>query len=572
MTEASLVIRGGTVVDGSGGAPFLADVAVAGGRIVAVGPNLPPGAEEIDATGLLVTPGFVDVHTHYDAQATWSARLDSSTLNGVTTVLVGNCGVGFAPCLPANRDKLVELMEGVEDLPEVVLTEGLPWNWDSFPSYLDALAARHYDCDIVTQVTHAALRLHVMGDRAVAHADSTPADRAEMARLAAEGVRAGAIGFSTSRAMFHRTLAGVQTPTYGAPEAELAEIGAAAGAAGAAWLQVISDFDDPDAEFAMLQRVAVAAGTPLTFSLLQRESRPWLWQAMLEHVEQARSQGVTMMGQVMGRPVGLMFGWELSQHPFLARPSYAAVAGLPMAERVAALRDPALRARIIAEETADPALAARLNNWDRLFRLGSPPEYEPDPSTSVGAVAARLGVDPAGLAYDWMLEQDGRAILNRPLINYADGDLEAVRAMLEHPMTLVGLGDGGAHVGYICDASCMTHMLVHWTRDRSRGPKLPVEFAVKRITRDNAAAIGLTDRGLVQPGMKADLNVIDYARLSMDVPSMHYDLPAGGKRLVQGAQGYVATVLNGEVVYREGVATGALPGRLVRGGREQGAR
>ena len=567
MAAASLVIRGGTVVDGSGAPPFQADVAVAGGRIVAVGKGLPPGAEEIDATGLLVTPGFVDVHTHYDAQATWSSRIDSSTLNGVTTVLVGNCGVGFAPCTPANRDKLVELMEGVEDLPEVVLTEGLPWNWESFPSYLDALAARHYDCDIVTQVTHASLRLHVMGDRAVAHADSTAEDRAEMARLAAEGVRAGAIGFSTSRAMFHRTLAGVHTPTYGAPEAELAEIGAAVGAAGAAWLQVISDFDDPDSEFAMLQRVATHAKTPLTFSLLQRESRPWLWKAMLDHVEKARAEGVTMMGQVMGRPVGLMFGWELSQHPFVARPAYAAVAGLPIAERIAALRDAGLRARILAEPTADPALAARLNNWDRLFKLGSPPEYEPDPSTSCGAVAARMGVDPAGLAYDWMMEQDGRAILNRPLINYADGDLEAVRAMLEHPMTLVGLGDGGAHVGYICDASCMTHMLAHWTRDRSRGPKLPVEFAVKRITRDNAAAIGLTDRGLVAPGMKADLNVIDYARLSMDVPSMQYDLPAGGKRLVQGARGYVATVLNGEVVYREGVATGALPGRLVRGAR-----
>jgi len=321
MAEASLVIRGGMVVDGSGGAPFQADVAVAGGHIVAVGPNLPPGAEEIDARGLLVTPGFVDVHTHYDAQATWSSRIDSSTLNGVTTVLVGNCGVGFAPCTPANRDKLVELMEGVEDLPEVVLTEGLPWNWESFPSYLDALAARHYDCDIVTQVTHASLRLHVMGDRAVAHADSTAEDRAEMARLAAEGVRAGAIGFSTSRAMFHRTLAGVHTPTYGAPEAELAEIGAAVGAAGAAWLQVISDFDDPDSEFAMLQRVATHAKTPLTFSLLQRESRPWLWKAMLDHVERARAEGVTMMGQVMGRPVGLMFGWELSQHPFVANPA-----------------------------------------------------------------------------------------------------------------------------------------------------------------------------------------------------------------------------------------------------------
>ena len=559
-----LVIRGGTVVDGSGGAPFEADVAVQDGRIVQLGQVSARGAEEIDAKGLLVTPGFVDVHTHYDAQATWSSRLDSSTLNGVTSVLIGNCGVGFAPCEPRNRDALVELMEGVEDLPEVVLTEGLPWNWTDFPSYLDALASRRFDCDVVAQVTHAALRLHVMGERAVAHGDSTPADRAAMARLAAEGIRAGAIGFSTSRAMFHRTLAGVHTPTYGAPEAELAEIGRAVGQAGAAWLQVISDFDDPEAEFALLQRVATAAGTPLTFSLLQRESRPWLWRTMLEQVERARSEGVTMLGQVMGRPVGLMFGWELSQHPFIGRPSWAALGALPFGERLAALRTPEVRARLLAERTADPALVTRLENWDRIFRLGTPPDYEPLPETSVGAEARRRGLDPAALCYEWMLEDGGKAILNRPLINYADGDLEAVRAMLEHPMTLVGLGDGGAHVGYICDASCMTHMLAHWTRDRARGPKLPLEFAVKRITRDNAAAIGLTDRGLVREGMKADLNVIDYARLGMQRPEMRYDLPAGGKRLVQGATGYVATVLAGAVVSRDGEATGALPGRLVR--------
>jgi N-acyl-D-aspartate/D-glutamate deacylase len=546
-------------------------VAIKNGRILAVGKFPGRGAEEIDAKGLLVTPGFVDVHTHYDAQATWSSRITSSTLNGVTTVLIGNCGVGFAPCRPEKRDALVKLMEGVEDLPEVVLTEGLPWNWESFPDYLDALAARHYDCDIVAQVTHAALRVHVMGERAEAHADSTPEDRAAMARLAAEGIRAGAIGFSTSRAMFHQTKAGIHIPTYGAPEIELAEIGRAAGEAGAAWLQVISDFDEPEAEFAMLQRIAAEAGTPLTFSLLQRESRPWLWRTMLDHVERARAEGVTMTGQVMGRPVGLMFGWELSQHPFLARPSYQGIAHLPFPERLRALRDPDLKACIIAEETADPGLQARLNNWERIFRLGDPPEYEPDPATSVAAEARRLGVDPQSLCYDWMLERDGKAILNRPLINYANGDLEAVRQMLTHPMTLVGLGDGGAHVGYICDASCMTHMLTHWTRDRSRGPKLPLEFAVKRITRDNAAAIGLKDRGLVAPGMKADLNIIDYDRLAMKQPEMRYDLPAGGKRLVQGAEGYVATILNGEVVTREGEATGALPGRLVRGARKGAA-
>ncbi len=563
--EFDLVVRGGTVVDGSGAAPHEADVAITAGRIAAVGKVAGGGREEIDARGLIVTPGFVDIHTHYDAQATWTGRILSSSINGVTTALIGNCGVGFAPCRPENRDALVKLMEGVEDLPEVMLTEGLPWNWESFPQFLDALGARGYDCDIATQVPHAALRVHVMGDRAAAYADSTPDDRAEMACLAAEGVRAGALGFSTSRAMFHRALDGTQTPTYGAPEIELLDIARASGAAGASWTQVISDFDDPEAEFAMLRRIAAGAGIPLTFSLLQRENRPALWRTLLGYVDRACADGVRMSAQVMGRPVGLMFGFELSQHPFLARPSYQAIAHLLFAQRIAALRDPALRARILSEETADPALLARLNTWAKIFPLGDPPEYEPPPEKSVAAMAAARGVDVQALCYDLMMEKDGRAILNRPLLNYAEGDFAVIRDMMTHPHTLMGLGDGGAHVGYICDASCMTHMIAHWTRDRTRGPKLPLEFAVKRITRDSALALGLADRGLVAPGMKADLNVIDYARLGMRVPEMRYDLPAGGKRLVQQADGYVATILSGAVTYREGIATNALPGRLVWG-------
>lgn len=570
MAEYDLVLRGGTVVDGSGGAPREADVAISGRRIAEVGRIAGSGREEIDARGLVVTPGFVDIHTHYDAQATWTGRIQSSSNNGVTTALIGNCGVGFAPCRPEKRDALVKLMEGVEDLPEVVLTEGLPWNWESFPQYLDALGAREYDLDIVTQVTHAALRVHVMGERAEAHADSTEADRAEMARLAAEGIRAGAVGFSTSRAMFHKTLAGIPIPTYGAPEVELAEIGRAAGAAGASWLQVISDFDEPEKEFAMLRRISEHARTPLTFSLLQRENRPALWRDILGFVDRANAEGTNIKGQVMGRAVGLMFGFELSQHPFLERPSYKAIANLPFAQRIAALRDPGLRARIIAEETADPGLRARLNNWEKIFPLGEPPEYEPAPETSVAAVARARGVDVQGLCYDMMLEKDGRAILNRPLLNYADGDFAVIREMMTHPHTLMGLGDGGAHVGYICDASCMTHMIAHWTRDRTRGPKVPLEFAVKRITRDSALALGLADRGLVAPGMKADLNVIDYSRLKLRRPEMRYDLPAGGKRLMQEADGYVATILAGQVTYREGQAMAALPGRLVRGPQRAG--
>ncbi|MBL6458413.1 amidohydrolase family protein [Belnapia sp. T6] len=565
--EPSLVIRRGTVIDGSGGEPYEADIAIGGGRILAVGKVAARGAAEIDAKGMIVTPGFVDIHTHYDAQATWSSRLDSSSLHGVTTALIGNCGVGFAPCRPAARDALVKLMEGVEDLPEVVLTEGLPWNWETFPQFLDVLGARHYDMDVAAQVCHAPLRVHVMGDRAAAYAEATPEECAEMARLAAEGIRAGALGFSTSRAIAHKTLDGTHTPTLGTPEAELETIGRAVGDAGASWLQVISDFDEPEQEFDRLQRIAAASGRPMTFSLLQRESRPWLWRYLLERIEAANAAGVPMTGQVMGRPVGLMFGFDLSQHPFMARPSWAEVARLPREARMAALRDPGFRARILAEEVPDPSLRDRLNTWDMIFPLGDPPEYEPRPETSVGAVARAQGVDPAALCYDWMMERDGKAILNRPIINYADRDLEAVRAMVEHPRTLMGLGDGGAHVGIICDSSSTTHLLAYWTRDRQRGPRLPLPFAVKRLSRDNALALGLADRGLIAEGKKADLNVIDYDRLQIGVPELRYDLPAGGKRLVQGAAGYVATIVNGEVVSREGQPTGALPGRLVRGAR-----
>ena len=563
---ADLVIRGGTVVDGSGAAPFAADVAITDGRISDIGRIAERGREEIEADGLIVTPGFVDIHTHYDGQAVWDSHLAPSAWHGVTTALMGNCGVGFAPCREADRDRLIELMEGVEDIPGPILHEGLDWRWETFPEYLDALDAKPRDIDIGTLLPHGALRVHVMGERAEAHAEATEAECAEMARLAAEGLAAGAVGISTSRALAHRTLDGRHIPTLGAPEAELEALARTLRAHGSGWLQVISDFDDPaEEEFARLRRVAAVAGRPLTFSLLQRESKPGFWRWLLDRVEEANAAGVPMFGQVMGRPVGLMFGFELSQHPFLTRASYRDVAHLPLAERVAALRDPARRARILSEPTDDAGLKARLNNWDKIFPLGDPPDYEPPPERSVAAMAAARGMSPEALCYDLMLERDGRAILNRPLLNYADGDLAAIREMMTHPHTLMGLGDGGAHVGYICDASCMTHMLVHWARDRTRGPKLAIEQAVKRISADNAAAMGLADRGVVAAGRKADINVIDFARLRMRAPEMHYDLPAGGKRLVQRAEGYVATILSGAVTYREGEATGALPGRLVRG-------
>ncbi len=564
MAEASLIIRGGTLVDGTGGQPFEADLVVAHGRIAAIGRNLsvPRGTPELDARGHLVTPGFVDIHTHYDAQATWTSEILSSSLHGVTTALLGNCGVGFAPCRPESRDMLVKLMEGVEDLPEVVLTEGLPWNWESFPEYLNALEARPYDMDIATQVPHAALRVHVMGRRGFEREPANAEDRAEMARLAREGIAAGALGFSTSRAIAHKTRAGEPTPTLGAAEIELAEIAAGLGGG---WMQLISDFDDPaEEEWERLMRIARIAKRPMTFSLLQRESRPDFWRWILQQVSAANAGGIQVTGQVMGRPVGLMFGWELSQHPFLTRAGFREVAHLPITERAAALRDPERRARILAEPT-EPALQARLNNYARIYKLT--PDYEPPPEASVLEQAKRLGRDPEDLCYDWMLEEDGRAILNRPLLNYADGNLDAIREMVTHPHTLMGLGDGGAHVGYICDASAPTHMLTHWARDRARGGRLPVEFVVKRLAADNAGALGLHDRGRLAVGLRADINVVDFDKLAIERPNMRYDLPAGGKRLVQGARGYRATICAGEIVHEHGQATGALPGRLIRGGK-----
>ncbi len=562
---ADLLIRGGTIVDGSGGAPYEADIAVQDGRIAAIGRIAAAGAQEIDARGRIVTPGFVDVHTHYDAQATWGSHITPSSWNGVTTALIGNCGVGFAPCRPGERDMLVKLMEGVEDIPEVVLTAGIPWNWETFPQFLDALAARRFDMDVATQVPHAAVRVYVMGRRGAEREPATPDDRAAMARLAAEGIRAGALGFSTSRTIAHKTLAGEHTPTLHAAEAELAEIGRAVGETGAGWLQVISDFDDPDEEFALLRRVASAAGRPMTISLLQRESRPALWRQLLGHIEAANAGGARILGQVMSRPIGVMLGLEISQNPFIGRPSYRAVANLPFAERLAAFRDPSFRARILAEETADPILKHRLNTWDRIFPLGDPPDYEPPPEASLAAMAAARGVDAASLCYDMLLERDGKTILYRPIINYADYTLDAVQTMMQHPHTIMGLGDGGAHVSIICDASCPTTTITHWTRDRTRGGLLPLEWIVKRLSGDGAAALGLADRGRIAVGLKADINVIDHARLTAHAPEVLYDLPSGGRRLVQRTEGYEATIVAGVPVQLHGEATGALPGRLVRG-------
>ncbi|MBM3647141.1 MAG: amidohydrolase family protein [Alphaproteobacteria bacterium] len=567
MSSADLVIRNGTIVDGCGGDPHEADLAVTDGKITTIGGAIAKGAEEIDARGKLVVPGFVDVHTHYDAQVTWSERLSPSSWNGATTVLLGNCGVGFAPCRDDQHALLINLMEGVEDIPEVVMTEGLPWNWHSFPDYLDAIAARRYDADVAAQVPHAALRVYVMGERGADREPATDEDRRRMAALTTEGLRAGALGFSTSRTLNHRAADGRSIPTLRAEEAELTAIAQAMRATAAGWLQIVSDFEDQRAEIGLFRRLARESGRPVTISMLQSHVKPDNWRTLLAEIGEANAEGLRITAQVRSRPTSVLLGFELSQNPFMGRPSCKAIAHLPFAERLAELRKPEFRAQLLNETSEGGGRDRRVDRWDRMFPFGDPPDYEPGPDKSIAAIAAREGRRPEAVAYDLLLQRDGREMLYLPVTNYAAGNLDVVREMIASPNTLIGLGDGGAHVGIMCDATATSYTLTHWTRDRGRGALFPVAWAIKRLAADNAAAIGLDDRGVLAVGKKADINILDYDRLRLRAPQVIYDLPAGGKRLVQRTEGFEATIVSGAVVYRHGEATGALPGRLVRGAR-----
>jgi N-acyl-D-aspartate/D-glutamate deacylase len=566
MSNPDLVIRGGTVADGSGGELFEADVAIAGGRISEVGKVSVGGREEIDARGKLVTPGFVDVHTHYDGQVTWSQDITPSSQNGVTTAVMGNCGVGFAPCRPADHTRLIQLMEGVEDIPEPVLSAGIPWAWESFPDYMHWLSKRDFDIDVGAQLPHAALRVYVMGERGARRDPSTAADNAAMARLAGEAVRSGALGFSTSRTLNHRTSTGDFTPTLKAGEDELTAIAGAMQAEGRSVLQFVLDLSTINEDLPMMLRVADQTRCPISFSITQNDRSPQRWRQTLDEINAAAKRGLSVTAQIAARPVGLLLGLELSRNPFQTHPSYKAIAHLPLAERLARLRQSEVRKAILSETataTDDPLFFRP--NYDKMFLLGDPPDYEQPPENALGPQARRQGRQPEELAYDAMLSDDGRGMLYVPFLNYADGNLDATREMLTDPRSVPGLSDGGAHCGIICDASFPTYLLTHWTRDRRRGEKLSIPFVVAAQSRKTALSVGLTDRGLIASGCKADVNVIDYNRLHLHPPKVHYDLPVGGRRLLQDVDGYEATIVSGVVTRRHGEATGQRPGKLIRG-------
>jgi N-acyl-D-aspartate/D-glutamate deacylase len=562
MPEHDLIIRGGTVLDGTGAPARTADIAVSDGVITGVGAVDGQASRELDADGLLVTPGLVDIHVHYDGQATWDDRLIPSSWHGVTTVVAGNCGVGFAPVRPADHERLIQLMEGVEDIPGAALHEGLPWTWRSFPEFLDALDGRRYDVDLATHVPHGALRLHVMGERGAQGEAATPDDIVAMAELARQAVESGAIGFSTSRTRNHRSSTGEYTPSLTAEADELLGIATEIGRAGTGVLQAVSDFDDVDAEFALFRSMAEASGRPLSFSLA--DVRGHRWRRQLELLEEANADGVRMRGQAAARAIGILLGLQCTLHPFLGNPVHQELAALPVAEQARRMADPDVKRRLLEVARTDGGM---LRGFDRMFELGDPPDYEPDPSTSIAARAEREGREPIDLAYDLLIQDEGRTFLYGPIINWFEGNLDAVGAMLAHEHTVPGLSDGGAHVGTICDASFPTTLLSYWGRDRDEG-RIDLPYLVRQHTRDTAETVGLLDRGVLAPGYRADANLIDFDALRPRRPEMRHDLPAGGKRLLQRADGYVATLVKGEVTYERGEPTDALPGRLVRGARK----
>jgi len=568
-----LVIRNAFLVDGTGAPGRMADVAVDGELISAVEPAgaITDGLQVIDADGLLLTPGFVDVHTHYDAQATWDPFVTPSGWHGVTTALMGNCGVGFAPAAPDSHEWLIQLMEGVEDIPGAALTEGIKWGWESYPEYLDVLEQLPRVMDIGSSIAHGPLRAYVMGQRGGANGEPTDAEIDEMSRLVEEALRAGAFGFTTSRTPIHKAKDGELVPGTTADEHELLGIAAAIARVGHGVFGFAPDHAlVPVQEWPWMRKVAALTGQPICVNLNQSDKAPEVWREVLRLLDQAHADGLPIIAQVAGRSIGILYCLQGSVHPLLFHPAYQEIASLPLADQLVALAEPERRRRIIEDIPDDGGFfqSAVLNGLGRIWLVDDENiDYEPAEVDSVAAVAARSGVPPMQLVLDQLVARDGNGMLYAPFFNYTYGDLSFTEAVTRHPHTRMGLSDGGAHCGAICDGGMPTFMLTHWTRDRTRGEKLPLEYIVRRQTSQTAELYGITDRGIVAPGMRADLNLIDYQRLGFDVPRMAHDLPAGGRRIVQKARGYVGTWVAGVQTVADDQFTGATPGKLLRAGR-----
>jgi N-acyl-D-amino-acid deacylase len=563
-----IVIRNGTIVDGSGDNSFVGDIAIDGDTICAVGGAIGPGNREIDANGLLVTPGWVDIHTHYDGQAAWDPYLTPSSWHGATTVVMGNCGVGFAPAKPDQREWLISLMESVEDIPGSALAEGLPWNWETFPEYLDALDNIPRAIDIGTQVPHCAVRSYVMGERCLTEKTAGAEDIEAMGEIVKEGLQAGALGFSTSRTMIHLTKDGEPVPGTFAGETEMLGLGAAMAAAGHGVLELASDFAERDADLGWMKELSSRYQVPVSMNLVQNDFAPEHWREVLDGIDTANTEGAKLIAQVSGRTTGMLMCLEGSITPFSGRATYGVMQKLPLAERMEKMKDPEIRAKILAERI-DPD-ASRfvhfiLNSWHKMFAFGEPLDYEPTADQSLAAKAEIAGCSPQEMAYDLLLENGGKGMIYFPLLNYSDNNFDAIREMMLHPHARFGLSDGGAHCGVICDVSMPSYLLSYWVRDRERGARLPLEWVVHKQTQDTAELFGLKDRGLLQAGYKADVNLIDFDKLEIKPPRMVYDLPTDARRLIQEVDGYRMTLCAGKVIFEDGVATGELPGKLIRG-------
>ena len=562
-----LVIRNGTIYDGKGGKPYLGDLAVTGKIIAKIGVVKETGTKEIDAKGKIVTPGFVDIHTHYDGQVTWDPYLRPSTYHGVTTVVMGNCGVGFAPCKPEKRDWLISLMEGVEDIPGTALHEGIDWEWETFPEYLDILEKKPLAIDVGTQIPHGAVRAFVMGERGISQERASEEEINQMGKIVKEAIQAGAFGFSTSRTEKHRDSSGALTPSITAHKDELVKISEAIGELDKGVLQGISDFYDFQSEFNIFKEMSSASGRPISITVEQQDARPEWWLQLLDGIKEAQDHGIKMYGQVPSRATGILMGLTASLNPFILYPSFFEISGLPLDQKVDIMRDLEFKKKVLLEKPVsigNPLVDEIITSFNKMFRLGEPANYEPHPDSSILFESKKLNLTPQEIAYDMLLEKDGRALIYHPLFNYEFGNLDHVETMLKHPYTISGLGDGGAHCGAISDASFPTTLIQHWGRDRDRGEKFPLESLIKMQTFDTSQLLGINDRGLLVEGLKADINIIDFDNLSIHEPEIVNDLPAGGRRLVQKASGYSYTIVSGEVAFKDGEATGKLNGQLIR--------